>query len=163
AEEMLSHIMKGACDETQKSERAIGVFDGDNLNAFVFFGPNLSPTPLHELARRIRFKDLSSLNRLSQIARAENTGEIRYLYVAEEAQGRGLGTSLFSTAAQELRETGYEHMRLITESDNDQARRFYEKLGGQTTAMPVTRDAYGTSMIAYRWSLRSSSNLGARP
>ncbi len=82
----------------------------------------------------------------------EATGEIRTIYLLEEAAGRGIGRDLFARANERLRELGYERATLWVLETNERSRRFYEKAGwiwdGTTSAhqfdcanMPIVRYA----------------------
>ena len=82
----------------------------------------------------------------------EATGEIRTIYLLEQAAGRGIGRDLFARANERLRELGYERATLWVLETNERSRRFYEKAGwiwdGTTSAhqfdcanMPIVRYA----------------------
>ncbi len=80
------------------------------------------------------------------------TGEIRTIYLLEEAAGRGIGRDLFARANERLRDLGYRRATLWVLETNERSRRFYEKAGwtwdGTTSAhqfdcanLPIVRYA----------------------
>lgn len=80
------------------------------------------------------------------------TGEIRTIYLLEEAAGKGIGRDLFGRANERLRELGYRRATLWVLETNTRSRRFYEKAGwtwdGTTSAhqfecanLPIVRYA----------------------
>jgi L-amino acid N-acyltransferase YncA len=80
------------------------------------------------------------------------TGEIRTIYLLEEAGGKGIGRDLFASANERLRELGYRRATLWVLETNERSRRFYEKAGwtwdGTTSAhqfdcanLPIVRYA----------------------
>lgn len=56
--------------------------------------------------------------------------ELKHLYVANDAQGQGLGERLLLTAINECRAAGDLGMGLAVVRQNARARRFYRKMGG---------------------------------
>lgn len=56
-------------------------------------------------------------------------GVVENLYVAPDYRGRGVGSTLLSTAEGHLRELGADVLSLRTMADNDDARRFYRRHG----------------------------------
>lgn len=82
----------------------------------------------------------------------EVTGEIRTIYLLEEAVGKGIGRDLFARANERLRALGYQRATLWVLETNERSRRFYEKAGwiwdGTTSAhqfecanLPIVRYA----------------------
>lgn len=59
----------------------------------------------------------------------EATGEIRTIYLVEEAAGRGIGRDLFARANERLRDLGYRRATLWVLETNERSRRFYERAG----------------------------------
>ena len=57
--------------------------------------------------------------------------EVKHLYVAEGAQGRGVGTQLLNTAIQECESVGAPGVALSVVRQNERAREFYRSMGGQ--------------------------------
>lgn len=60
---------------------------------------------------------------------SRSTGKIITIDVAPEAQHRGLGTLLMSTAEAELNQAGCDYVSLEVAVDNEPALRFYKKHG----------------------------------
>ena len=52
------------------------------------------------------------------------------LYVVEKARGEGVAQKLFKACEHYSKSNGYVHMSWVTATDNDRAKRFYEKMGG---------------------------------
>jgi len=82
----------------------------------------------------------------------DTTGEIRTIYLLEEAAGKGIGRDLFARANERLRDLGYRRATLWVLETNERSRRFYEKAGwswdGTTSAhqfdcanLPIVRYA----------------------
>lgn len=80
------------------------------------------------------------------------TGEIGAIYVLRNAQGKGLGRCLMTAAAQSLHELGHDAASLWVLRDNDPARRFYERLGGEVCCEREDRLEAATLVeLAYGW------------
>ncbi|GAA0679730.1 GNAT family N-acetyltransferase [Natronoarchaeum mannanilyticum] len=60
---------------------------------------------------------------------ADAIGEIRWLFVDPEHRGKGIGTSLFEAARDELREDGAEELRMYPLEEATQGPQFAERLG----------------------------------
>ena len=60
----------------------------------------------------------------------EERAELKHLYVANDAQGQGLGELLLCTAINECKAAGDLGMALAVVRQNERARRFYRKMGG---------------------------------
>lgn len=90
------------------------------------------------------------------------TGEISAIYVLRNEQGKGVGRRLMAAAALSLCGHGHRAASLWVLQDNQPARRFYERLGGQVCGK---RDDWRESVtfieLAYGW--RDLSALTARP
>jgi ribosomal protein S18 acetylase RimI-like enzyme len=63
------------------------------------------------------------------VLRIDTDGYIMSLFVAPDARGKGLGTSLIEKACQVLKEMGKKTVGLSVHQDNEGARRLYERLG----------------------------------
>jgi GNAT superfamily N-acetyltransferase len=59
----------------------------------------------------------------------DQTGEVRAIYVQQEAQGTGVGARLMDEAERLLRASGFERATLWVLATNDLGRRFYERNG----------------------------------
>jgi ribosomal protein S18 acetylase RimI-like enzyme len=59
----------------------------------------------------------------------EAYGHVSELAVIEEAEGRGAGSMLMSAAEQWAKEKGYRQLSLNVFTENEKARRMYERLG----------------------------------
>jgi GNAT superfamily N-acetyltransferase len=73
----------------------------------------------------------------------EETGEVAFLYVDPDEQGRGTGRLLLDAVLERLRAAGHQHARLRTEERNDGPRRFYEAAGWRPTGEVVEREWQG--------------------
>ena len=79
--------------------------------------------------------------------------EIYALYVARRAQRNGVGSLLMSALVQGFRQRGWESRCLWVARENEPARRFYERLGGEIAAEKVeNRPGYDLAEVAYVWS-----------
>ena len=84
---------------------------------------------------------------------AAGEGEIYTLYLLGEAQGRGLGRRLLTSAARALAAQGATSLVIAVLAENYRARSFYEHLGG-VAGQPYATHAPGgglTQEVAYRW------------
>jgi GNAT superfamily N-acetyltransferase len=59
----------------------------------------------------------------------ERTGEVKSVYVAPEARGRGIGRLIMGRLEQVAEEAGYERVRLDTGDKQPEALALYESLG----------------------------------
>jgi ribosomal protein S18 acetylase RimI-like enzyme len=64
-------------------------------------------------------------------ANREGDGELFAIYVAPEAQGRGVGRALWQRAIAHLRSLGFDDLALWVAAGNASARRFYERQGAE--------------------------------
>ncbi|MGY1691886.1 N-acetyltransferase family protein [Geodermatophilus sp. SYSU D01105] len=82
--------------------------------------------------------------RVVGFARADaGTGEVAYLYVDPDEQGRGTGRLLLAAVLDRLRSAGHRRARLRTEERNAGPRRFYETGGWRVTGEVVEREWRG--------------------
>jgi ribosomal protein S18 acetylase RimI-like enzyme len=85
---------------------------------------------------------------------ADGSGEFQKLYVAHDAQGRGVGRVLMAAMAQRLHGLGYRHARVWVLTGNQPACRFYERLGGapvDITHDEVLDDGHVLVHVGYCW------------
>lgn len=66
-------------------------------------------------------------------------GELYELYLKPEYQGLGFGRHLFKAVSEEMRRYGFERFLVRALSDNDQARGFYEHMGGVSVSQSTER------------------------
>jgi len=59
----------------------------------------------------------------------DDAGEIRWLFVDPEHRGKGIGTTLFETAREELRDDGADEIRIYPLEESTQGPQFAERLG----------------------------------
>jgi GNAT superfamily N-acetyltransferase len=80
------------------------------------------------------------------------TGEVHSIYLAPEAWGRGLGTTLLAHATDDLRTRGFTPLVLWVIEANAGARRFYERAGWQPDGarQPIDFDGVLVDEIRYR-------------
>lgn len=71
--------------------------------------------------------------------------ELAGVVVLQSRTGSGIGTRLLDLVATETRDSGYERMRVLTETTNDRARAFYEA-NDFTLARATTEQAEGTTV-----------------
>ena len=55
------------------------------------------------------------------------------LFVQSGLRGKGIGQALFKFGVEYTKKLGYPKMEWVTEPNNTQARRFYDKLGGKSS------------------------------
>ena len=72
-------------------------------------------------------------------ARSPADGEIDELYLAPEYQGLGFGARLFKAVRNDLRDRGIRRIAVWALTENERARGFYERLGGQPVAETTER------------------------
>ncbi len=79
-------------------------------------------------------------------------GEVRAIYVAEAARGRGAGRQLMVASARRLSRLGFRSLMIWVLAANAPARRFYEALGGHRDQEHM-RPIGGIELeeIGYRW------------
>lgn len=83
---------------------------------------------------------------------SEKAGEVRTIYLLEEAAGRGIGRDLFATAEERLRALGYEEATLWVLEANQRTRRFYEIAGWKPDGATSTErvDCANLPTVRYR-------------
>ena len=80
-------------------------------------------------------------------------GEVSAIYILRSFQERGIGRLLMTTMAVNLAEQGFQAASLWVLRDNLQARRFYERIGGNLVAdRQDIRDGLVLEEVAYGWS-----------
>ena len=81
-------------------------------------------------------------------------GEVRTLFVAPAAWGRGVGSALMAAALDDLRERGYSEATLWSFADNERANGFYESRGFERDGAEKTEEAWADALeVRYRRSL----------
>lgn len=78
----------------------------------------------------------------------EDTGEVRWLFVDPEHRGKGIGTRLFETAVETLREQGAERITASTFEANREGDQFFERFGFEHTDDRQVEVA-GESLVEY--------------
>jgi ribosomal protein S18 acetylase RimI-like enzyme len=79
-------------------------------------------------------------------------GEVYAIYLLEAVQRRGFGRELVRAAVAGLRELGLSDMIIWVLRDNQPARAFYERLGGQyVRSQPITIGLATTEEVSYGW------------
>lgn len=79
-------------------------------------------------------------------------GELYAIYLLKKAQGQGVGRKLFNGIVKILAEQGFNNMTLWVFKDNNTARQFYERLGGQLIAQKTfTLAEVDLIEVAYGW------------
>jgi GNAT superfamily N-acetyltransferase len=82
--------------------------------------------------------------RVVGFARADGvTGEVAFLYIDPDEQGRGTGRLLLDAVLDRLGAAGHRRARLRTEERNTGPRRFYEAAGWQPTGEVLEREWQG--------------------
>ncbi|MEK8145252.1 GNAT family N-acetyltransferase [Streptomyces sp. M10(2022)] len=77
----------------------------------------------------------------SEMASPGRAGEVYALYVSPDLIGQGIGRRLLEEAHAQMRSQGFEASALWVLSDNQRARRFYERAGYQADGA-TQDDAY---------------------
>ena len=79
-------------------------------------------------------------------------GELYAIYVLEDAQGHGHGRRLVQAVVGGLRDLGLRDMIVWVLRENQRARRFYERLGGEyVRAQPITIGSTMLQEVSYGW------------
>jgi GNAT superfamily N-acetyltransferase len=81
------------------------------------------------------------------------TGEVRAIYLAQEAAGKGIGRALFAHAVADLRERGYQQATLWVLESNSRARRFYEAAGWRPDGASKTEERLGARLREIRYAI----------
>lgn len=94
---------------------------------------------------------------IAGIVEAEHTdegGEVRWLFVDPEHRGQGIGTELFETAVEKLREQDAEPVRASTLEANREGNQFPEQFDFER-ADDRTVEVAGESLVEYRYTASS--------
>jgi L-amino acid N-acyltransferase YncA len=84
----------------------------------------------------------------------DHVGEVRMMFAAAGAWGRGVGGALMAAALDDLRERGYSEAMVWSFADNERANRFYESRGFERDGGEKTEGAWaGLLEVRYRRSL----------
>ena len=70
-------------------------------------------------------------------------GYVHDLYVDHRARGRGAGRALMSAGIEWMRSQGRTQVVLLTEMQNEHAKRLFSSLGFRSTMIEMTLDAWG--------------------
>ncbi len=119
----------------------------------------------------LRLLGVDMLSRLGSLLRTQSAigrmGRDEYyvsnLAVDDTHRGRGIGTLLIAHATREAREAGARAVVLDVESDNDGARRLYERLGFHPVAETPAITLGGRSFCFVRYAMASLWELDQRP
>ena len=87
----------------------------------------------------------------------DSEGEIRWLFVDPEHRGKGVGTQLFETTSEALREEGAEHITATTLEANREGEQFFERFGFEQTDNRQIEVA-GESLVEYVYSESSTKS-----
>lgn len=83
-------------------------------------------------------------------------GELQTIYVRPTYYRQGIGRRLFEKCVESLREMSYRNMLIWTFAENVQARKFYERMGGQESAKStISLGRVCLPEVAYGWTLSS--------
>ncbi|WDF31972.1 GNAT family N-acetyltransferase [Arthrobacter agilis] len=69
---------------------------------------------------------------------SEHTPELKHLFVQESARGAGIGTALCAWTEAYAEQSGFDKLYLSVGTENDGARRLYERLGFTPTGRSTT-------------------------
>jgi GNAT superfamily N-acetyltransferase len=89
----------------------------------------------------------------------EYDSELYAIYLPAEAQGRGIGRSLFEEVVRRLRANRYRGMMLWVLAENP-SRGFYARMGGQPVRRQTSTIGKELEEIGYGWSLKLSDQEG---
>lgn len=81
------------------------------------------------------------------------TGEVRAIYLAQAAAGKGIGRALFAHAVADLRARGYQRAPLWVLESNARARRFYEVAGWRPDGARKTEERPGALLREVRYAI----------
>jgi GNAT superfamily N-acetyltransferase len=85
---------------------------------------------------------------------SDHVGEVRMMFAAAGAWGRGVGSALMAAALDDLRERGYSEATVWSFADNERANRFYESRGFERDGAEKREDAWADLIeVRYRRSL----------
>jgi GNAT superfamily N-acetyltransferase len=71
-----------------------------------------------------------------------DVGEVRTMFAAPVAWGRGVGSALMAAVLDDLRERGYSEATVWSFRDNERANRFYESCGFTRDGADRTEEAW---------------------
>jgi GNAT superfamily N-acetyltransferase len=84
----------------------------------------------------------------------DDVGEVRMMFTAAGAWGRGVGSALMAAALDDLRERGCSEATVWSFADNERANRFYERHGFARDGAERTEEAWADiTEVRYRRSL----------
>jgi GNAT superfamily N-acetyltransferase len=84
----------------------------------------------------------------------DHVGEVRMMFAAAGAWGRGVGSALMAAALDDLRERGYSEATVWSFDANERANRFYEGRGFERDGGEKREDDWaGLLEVRYRRSL----------
>ncbi|MHA7146291.1 GNAT family N-acetyltransferase [Arthrobacter sp. TmT3-37] len=69
---------------------------------------------------------------------SDHVPELKHLYVQESARGTGVGTALCAWTETYVEQSGFDKLYLNVSTENDSARRLYERLGFTSTGRSTT-------------------------
>ena len=87
---------------------------------------------------------------------ADDTAQLRLLFVEADARGLGLGRSLVQECIRTAQQLGYQRMLLLTNSELLAARALYQSLGFECTAQEPT-EQFGKPSASETWVLEFSA------
>ncbi|MBS0482622.1 MAG: GNAT family N-acetyltransferase [Proteobacteria bacterium] len=117
------------------------LYSAENLNAFLtsalsetaIAGDYADPLQVYRLAEAdgelMGFAKIALKCGFPEHARGERTMELKQLYAAAGATGKGIGAALMDWAMAELAARGADEVQLSVYSENQGAHRFYERYG----------------------------------
>jgi ribosomal protein S18 acetylase RimI-like enzyme len=93
------------------------------------------------------------LQRAADLSVRGYDGEISAIYVLRAFQHRGIGRALMSAMAQALQHRQLQSLSLWVLRENQEARRFYEELGGEVVAdkKDSLEGGFAVVEVAYGW------------
>jgi GNAT superfamily N-acetyltransferase len=83
----------------------------------------------------------------------ERAGEVFAIYLREDAQGTGVGRTLFEAGTHALKDRGFDQAVLWVYEANDRARRFYEMAGWRADGAVGTHEVDGADFPVVRYSI----------
>jgi L-amino acid N-acyltransferase YncA len=82
---------------------------------------------------------------------SDQVGEVRMMFTASSAWGRGAGSALMAAALADLRERGYSEATVWSFADNERANGFYERHGFTRDGAERTEEAWADTLeVRYR-------------
>ncbi len=80
--------------------------------------------------------------------------EIGLLYILKEYQGLGIGKNLFNLAYNKIKEKGYSRFFISCNKYNQNAQKFYEKMGGKTVEIDEDNIDKSYPQIKYHYDIK---------